>query len=76
MAQNYANVKRKVHKNENMSDGNLNCLACGQHLAYCGKPFSAVLACPKCGAANVYCESQQPSRLQSPGQALAQQHSD
>jgi hypothetical protein len=34
-------------------------------LAYCGKPFSADIECPKCGAINVFVESQQPSKLRA-----------
>lgn len=39
------------------------CLRCEKQLSYCGKPFSAELRCPNCGALNVYEESQQPIRL-------------
>jgi len=41
------------------------CLSCGERVSACGKPFSANIACPGCGAVNVYEESQQPRRLAS-----------
>jgi ribosomal protein L40E len=37
------------------------CLNCGAQLAYCGRPFTADIECLKCGAINVFKESQQPS---------------
>jgi Zn finger protein HypA/HybF involved in hydrogenase expression len=40
-----------------------NCLNCGRRLSYCGKPFTTDIACPVCGAVNVYLDSQQPIRL-------------
>lgn len=40
------------------------CLACGEQLTQCGKPFSGEFSC-RCGALNVYEESQQPTRLVS-----------
>lgn len=39
------------------------CLACGARLSFCGSPFTADIRCRKCGAVNVYEESQQPKRL-------------
>jgi predicted RNA-binding Zn-ribbon protein involved in translation (DUF1610 family) len=39
------------------------CLSCKSQLSFCGIPFSTKLECPKCGAINVYEESQQPKRL-------------
>ena len=39
------------------------CIKCGKQVSYCGKPFSAEIACPHCGAVNVYEDSQQPIRL-------------
>jgi predicted RNA-binding Zn-ribbon protein involved in translation (DUF1610 family) len=39
------------------------CLSCLSKLSRCGKPFTAEIACPKCGAVNVYEDSQQPQRL-------------
>jgi hypothetical protein len=39
------------------------CINCGKRVSYCGKPFSAEIACPHCGAVNVYEDSQQPIRL-------------
>jgi hypothetical protein len=50
-------------KSENMRRGDSACLQCGEHLAYCGQPFTANLECPKCGAVNIYEESQQPKAL-------------
>ena len=65
MAQKYASVKKKVNKNENYALGDSNCLSCGKHLAYCGKPFSAKIICRSCGAINVYENSQQPKCLKN-----------
>jgi len=39
------------------------CLICGAQVSKCGKPFTAELRCQKCGAVNVYEESQQPKFL-------------
>jgi hypothetical protein len=58
-------VNKKAIKNKTMDDGNSDCLGCGTHLAYCGKPFTASLRCRKCGAVNLYEESQRPVRLAS-----------
>lgn len=52
-----------MNKNENMSNGSSKCLSCRKHLAYCGKPFTAEIKCPYCGAVNVSEESQQPKGL-------------
>ena len=41
------------------------CLNCGKRLSFCGKPFTADLRCPNCGAVNVYRDSQQPLELKS-----------
>jgi predicted RNA-binding Zn-ribbon protein involved in translation (DUF1610 family) len=71
-------VNRKVNTNFDMEAGKSACLGCGKHLAYCGKPFSADISCPNCGAVNVYVDSQQPSEVrggQPHGQRLGQQHS-
>ena len=43
--------------------GEAACLACGKKLTYCGKPFSADIACPNCGAINFYRESQKPESV-------------
>ena len=43
------------------------CLSCGAQVSYCGKPFSAEIACPKCGAVNIYAEAQQPTALKNVG---------
>lgn len=56
-------VGRGEQRRKNTEAGSSNCIACGKHLAYCGKPFSADLKCPNCGAVNIYEESQQPTRL-------------
>ena len=39
------------------------CLNCGAQLTFCGIPFSAEIACPKCGLVNVYQDSFQPVGL-------------
>jgi len=39
------------------------CLNCAANLSFCGKPFTADLECPKCGAVNAYDASFQPVRL-------------
>lgn len=39
------------------------CLNCEADLSFCGKPFTADLRCPKCGAVNAYEDSFQPIRL-------------
>ncbi len=36
------------------------CLKCGRQLTKCGLPFSAEIGCLKCGAVNIYEDSQQP----------------
>jgi Zn finger protein HypA/HybF involved in hydrogenase expression len=41
------------------------CLNCGAQVSYCGKPFSAEIACPKCGAINIYVDSQQATALKN-----------
>jgi hypothetical protein len=56
-------VNRNRDKKRDMEMGNSTCLGCGEHLAYCGKPFSADLKCRSCGAINVYEDSQQPKSL-------------
>jgi predicted RNA-binding Zn-ribbon protein involved in translation (DUF1610 family) len=43
--------------------GEAACLACGKKLSYCGKPFSADIACPNCGVGNFYRESQKPESV-------------
>lgn len=60
-------VKEKIHRKNSLDDrknakdvGNSACLGCGEHLAYCGKPFSDEIECRNCGAVNVFVESQQP----------------
>jgi hypothetical protein len=45
------------------------CLNCKTQISFCGKPFTAEIACPKCKAVNVWEESQQPKFLKE-----AQQH--
>lgn len=39
------------------------CLNCKAQLSFCGKPFTAEIPCIKCGAVNIYEESQQAVRL-------------
>jgi hypothetical protein len=39
------------------------CLGCNAQLSFCGIPFTANLTCNKCGAVNIYEDSQQPIRL-------------
>ncbi len=70
-------VNRNRNKKAAMDRGNSICLGCGEHLAYCGEPFTAQIRCPKCGAVNVYEESQQPSRVlgQSEDHVEDRQHS-
>jgi len=36
------------------------CLNCGQHLTFCGAPFTDAIPCRKCLYINIYKESQQP----------------
>jgi len=62
-------VKQNRHENENKSAYSGSafnsigyCLSCGARLSKCGLPFTAELKC-KCGAINVYEESQQPKGL-------------
>jgi hypothetical protein len=39
------------------------CISCKSQLSVCGVPFTAELGCPKCGAVNIYENSQQPKYL-------------
>jgi len=39
------------------------CLECGARVSRCGKPFIDEIACPKCGAINVYENSRQPNHI-------------
>ncbi|HEY1262869.1 MAG TPA: hypothetical protein VGF06_05045, partial [Terriglobales bacterium] len=57
-------------KSENMAaaimrrkEGTSYCMNCGEQLAYCGKPFTAEIACQKCGALHLFRESQQPQEF-------------
>jgi len=61
MAKGNLKVKHEIHKI--FKPGEAACLACGNFLSYCGKPFSAELKCPSCGAVNIYENSQQPKGL-------------
>ncbi len=61
MARNSFNVKSRGKKM--LRPGEAACLACGKKLSYCGKPFSAEIACPNCGGINVYRESQRPDSV-------------
>jgi len=61
MAKPVIKVKHEIRKI--LKPGEAACLACGSFLSYCGKPFSAELKCPSCGAVNIYEESQQPKCL-------------
>lgn len=54
-------VKHKNHKTFKV--GEAPCLKCGRFLSYGGKPFTAEIKCPACGAVNVYEDSQQPKCL-------------
>jgi hypothetical protein len=56
-------VNRIINKKPNMDAGKSTCLGCGKHLAYCGEPFSAEIACSHCGAVNVYVDSQKPCEV-------------
>jgi ribosomal protein S27AE len=47
-------------------EGTSICLNCSAFLAYCGRPFTAKISCGKCGAMNVFEESQQPSSFALP----------
>jgi hypothetical protein len=62
-------VNENRHENKNMSLINATsfnsvgyCLSCGARLSKCGLPFTAELRC-RCGAINIYEESQQPKRF-------------
>ena len=55
--------KRTKHEMSTESTGY--CLNCRAQVSYCGKPFSAEIACPKCGAVNIYVDSQQPTALKN-----------
>jgi hypothetical protein len=61
MAKRRLYVKSKIPKIFKV--GEAACLACGTFLSYCGRPFSAEIECPSCGAINVYEDSQQPKGL-------------
>lgn len=37
-----------------------NCLKCGRRITFCGKPFTADIACRQCFHVNHYRNSQQP----------------
>lgn len=70
VSQNTVTVKPSAHKMRGGSTKSANtpsglgyCLNCGARVSFCGKPFSAEIRCPKCGAVNVYENSQQPMRL-------------
>ena len=41
------------------------CISCGAQVSDCGKPFTDEIPCPKCGAVNIYVDSQQPTALKS-----------
>lgn len=56
------NGRRSV-KTEKRAESMGYCLKCGAQISFCGKPFSAEIACLKCGAVNVWEESQQPKFL-------------
>jgi hypothetical protein len=47
-------------------DGTSYCMNCKELLAYCGKSFTAKISCGKCGALNVFEDSQQPSSFSLP----------
>jgi hypothetical protein len=53
----------KSSRKLSLRPGESACLGCGERLTYCGKPFTADIACPKCGAINLYRESQKPERV-------------
>lgn len=61
MDKNKVYVKPKNQKH--LKPGYAACLPSGNQLSYCGRPFTAHIACPSCKAINVYEESQQPTRL-------------
>lgn len=61
MAEKHFKSTKKWHKI--LRPGEAACLACGAFLSYCGKPFSAEIKCPSCGAINIYEDSQQPKGL-------------
>jgi predicted RNA-binding Zn-ribbon protein involved in translation (DUF1610 family) len=63
MAKNSFNVNS--HGNNILKAGEAACLACRKKLSYCGKPFSAEIACPNCGTVNVYRESQRPEGMRA-----------
>lgn len=70
IAQNRYSVKHKSTKHDAISHNKVNatkskgyCLRCGAQVSMCGLPFSDEIACPKCGAVNVYENSQQPKCL-------------
>ena len=39
------------------------CLECAARVSVCGRPFTADLTCPRCGAVNAYENSLQPVRV-------------
>lgn len=59
------NSFKSITKLKNLKAGKAACLACGKPLSYCGKPFTMEIACPACGAVNVYENSQQPNGLKN-----------
>jgi phage FluMu protein Com len=64
MAKKKVYVTLKIQKPPN-KPGYAACLACGNQLSYCGKPFTLEIACPSCRAVNVYEDSQQPVRIKA-----------
>jgi hypothetical protein len=64
MAHNKYMSSVKYIKFASMPDGVSACMGCGfSPLTYCGKPFSTKIECQKCGAVNIYEESQIPVRF-------------
>ena len=64
----YASTKtRRDVKRFDGQDKYGKCLACHAQMTFCGKPFTADIACPKCGAVNVFIESFQPVSLKGVG---------
>jgi hypothetical protein len=54
--------KSDAHANLRATDLGL-CLRCGERISRCGRPFTDSITCHKCGAVNIYEDSQQPVRL-------------
>ena len=57
------NASIKTQKYAHMDTWQGFCLNCRAKLSFCGKPFTADLECPTCGAVNGYENSFQPVRL-------------